>query len=99
MPTRSINLTDHQDRFVERQIDTGRYTNASEVLRAGLRLLEQQTREDREKLKLLQSLASEAFDELDQGTGIEINDSGQLKKLISQIGRQSAKEKRSDKVK
>jgi len=40
MPTRNINLTDHFDRFVQRQIDIGQYKNASEVLRAGLRLLE-----------------------------------------------------------
>ena len=90
MPTRNINLTDHYDRFVEQQIDAGQFANASEVLRAGLRLLEQQTQEDREKLRLLRSLAAEAFDELDQGKGIEIQDVEQLREFISQIGRQAS---------
>ncbi len=53
MPTRNINLTDHYDQFVQQEIDVGRYKNASEVLRAGLRLLEQQKREDEEKLAIL----------------------------------------------
>lgn len=42
MPTRNINLTDHFDRFIEAGIAAGRYQNASEVVRAALRLLEQQ---------------------------------------------------------
>jgi antitoxin ParD1/3/4 len=46
MPTRNMNLTGHYDQFVENEIAVGRYKNASEVLRAGLRLLEQQARED-----------------------------------------------------
>jgi hypothetical protein len=57
---------------------------------AGLRLLEQQTREEREKLAMLRSLASEAFDQLDQGQGIEINGQRQLATFIAQIGRRAA---------
>ena len=90
MPTRNINLTDHFDRFVAKQIEFGRYRNASEVLRAGLRLLEQQTAEEHEKLKLLRSLASASIEQLDQGKGIELNGERQLAKVISQIGRRAA---------
>jgi antitoxin ParD1/3/4 len=36
MPTRNINLTEHSDRFVNEQVEAGRYKNASEVFRAGL---------------------------------------------------------------
>ena len=39
MATRNINLTDALDRFVAEQIEGGSYQNASEVVRAGLRLL------------------------------------------------------------
>ena len=91
MPTRNINLTDHFDRFVADQVKAGRYRNASEVMRAGLRLLEQQTREDHEKLQLLRSLATEAFEELDQGEGIEIRSEQQLKSIVSRIGLRAAK--------
>ena len=36
----SISLGNHFDEFVARQITTGRYGSASEVIRAGLRKLE-----------------------------------------------------------
>lgn len=45
----SISIGPHFDSFIQNQIDTGRYTSTSEVVRAGLRLLEEQE----EKLKLL----------------------------------------------
>jgi antitoxin ParD1/3/4 len=41
MPT-SIALSPHFEKFIQEQIKSGRYNNASEVVRAGLRLLEDQ---------------------------------------------------------
>jgi len=45
----SISLGPHFDTFIQNQIETGRYASTSEVVRAGLRLLEK----EEEKLKLL----------------------------------------------
>jgi antitoxin ParD1/3/4 len=92
MPTRNINLTEHFDRFVEKQIGGGRFRNASEVMRAGLHLLEQQTREEKQKLALLRALAAEGFDQLDQAQGIAIDDERQLSDVISRIGRRAVKQ-------
>lgn len=42
MATRNVVLTDTQSDLVDRLIASGRYQNASEALRAGLRLLERE---------------------------------------------------------
>ena len=53
MPTRNINLTPQMNRLVASKIKSGQYANASEVLRAGLRALEEIEREDEVKLQAL----------------------------------------------
>ena len=90
MPTRNVNLTDYYDQFVEQLVTSGRFSNASEVMRAGLRLLEQQTHEDAEKLAALRALASEGFSQLDQGHGATAGNEVELAELIGRIGRRAA---------
>jgi antitoxin ParD1/3/4 len=90
MPTRNINLTDHFDQFVTELVDAGRYKNASEVLRAGLRLLEEQSQADQQKLALLKKLAAEGFDALDKGLGVSFSDRQSLAGAIAQLGLDSA---------
>jgi antitoxin ParD1/3/4 len=55
MPTRNINLTPEMDQFVDARIRNGRYANASEVLRAGLRALEEDEKEDQARLEALRN--------------------------------------------
>ncbi len=45
MATRNVVLTDSQSDLVDRLVSSGRYQNASEALRAGLRLLEREEAE------------------------------------------------------
>jgi len=45
MATRNVVLTDTQSDLVDRLVGSGRYQNASEALRAGLRLLEREEAE------------------------------------------------------
>jgi antitoxin ParD1/3/4 len=92
MPTRNINLTDRYDQFVDELVTSGRFSNASEVMRAGLLLLEGQDREEQEKLTVLRSLASEGFNELDRGQGIVLDEGQQLADFIGWIGLRAAEE-------
>ena len=41
MPTRNVVLTDHQAALLDRLVKEGRYQNASEAVREGLRLVEE----------------------------------------------------------
>jgi antitoxin ParD1/3/4 len=50
VPTRNVNLTDELDRFVLEKVASGRYENASEVVRAALRNLDREEREYEAKL-------------------------------------------------
>jgi antitoxin ParD1/3/4 len=59
MPTRNVNLTDELDKFVATKIESGRYENASEVVRAGLRMLEREEQEYEAKLAALRKAIDE----------------------------------------
>lgn len=55
MPKTSISISDHFDGFIAAQIAEGRYDTTSEVIRAGLRLLEEHEMEYKIKLEALRA--------------------------------------------
>jgi antitoxin ParD1/3/4 len=59
----SINLGGHFEEFVRERISQGRYQNASEVVRAGLRLLEEHEIGVGERARLLKEKINEAWDD------------------------------------
>jgi antitoxin ParD1/3/4 len=67
MPTRNVNLTDELDSFVLAKVESGRYENASEVVRAALRTLEREEHHYEAKLAALRT----AIDEGD-GSGVAV---------------------------
>ena len=91
MPTRNINLTEHYHKFVEAQVSSGRFKNASEVMRAGLRLLEDEAALQTNKLAILRRLANEGFDDLDQGRGTELNGVEEISSFVSELGQRARK--------
>ena len=54
MPT-SVALSPHFESFVREQVESGRYNNVSEVVRAGLRLLEDSERQQALHLEALRA--------------------------------------------
>ena len=85
MPTRNVNLTEHFDRFIETGVTSGRFGNASEVVREGLRLLEQRQQEDKAKLEWLRADAKEGSDSIDRGEGIEFETMDDLEAYVHHI--------------
>jgi antitoxin ParD1/3/4 len=70
MPT--VSLGRQLDDFIEAQVKSGRFENASEVVRAGLRLLEDQELARAERAARLAKSINEAFD--DPGADIPAQD-------------------------
>lgn len=54
MPT-SVALSAHFETFVRDQVESGRYNNASEVVRAGLRILEDQQKQAELQLEAMRA--------------------------------------------
>jgi antitoxin ParD1/3/4 len=67
MPTRNVVLTDYQAELVERLVLSGRYQNASEVLREGLRLVEDQEADGKARIKALRDAARIGIADIDAG--------------------------------
>jgi len=67
----NVSLTPELQEFITREVDSGRYRSASEAVRAGIRLLEEQTREREAKLAYLRAAAEKGLLRLDRGEGIK----------------------------
>ncbi len=67
MPTRNVVLTDHQANLVEQLVRSGRYQNASEVLRDGLRMIETREAEDAYRLEALRSAVKIGVADIEAG--------------------------------
>jgi antitoxin ParD1/3/4 len=89
MATRNVVLSDHQHQLVERLVRSGRYQNASEVLREGLRLLERQEQEDAAKLQALRMAADLGWADVAAGRYRDVADEG-LEDFIGQLGARAA---------
>ena len=59
MPTRNVNLTEELENFVLAKVESGRYENASEVVRAALRTLERDEQQYEAKLAALRTAIDE----------------------------------------
>ncbi len=72
MVTRNVVLTETQDQLVQALVSSGRYQNASEALRAGLRLLEQEEAGLMQiQQGLREGLAQAQAGDLAEGTGAD----------------------------
>jgi antitoxin ParD1/3/4 len=92
VPTRNVNLTEHFDRFVESGVSSGRFSDASEVVREGLRLLEQREQEDKAKIEWLRAAAKDGFDDIERGDYITLRSDKEIDDFVDQLGKEASDE-------
>lgn len=85
MPTRNVVLTENQARFVEQMVASGRYQNASEVLREGLRLVQAQEEERAAKLAALREAVAVGIADIEAGRYAEFHDAASLRSHLQGI--------------
>ena len=85
MPTRNVVLTERQANLIESLVESGRYQNASEVLRDGLRLVEQREAEDASRLKALRAAAGVGVGALDRGEFKEFRNTEELQAYLDDL--------------
>ncbi len=88
MPTRNVVLTQHHEEIIDGLVKSGRYQNASEVLREGLRMIEQRERLEAVKLEALRAAAQRGFTDIEEGRFTDVADDG-LDDFISALGRKA----------
>lgn len=71
--TVSFSLGEHDRNFINDQVTHGRFGNRTEVVRAGLRLLEDY--ENKQKLQRLRNLIAEGDKEIEAGNYFDYGDS------------------------
>ena len=84
MPT-SVALSPHLEAFVRAQVEAGQYNNVSEVVRDGLRLLQQRQQEDAAKLEALRRAVALGVDAIQQGDFVVLERDG-IEALVADIG-------------
>jgi antitoxin ParD1/3/4 len=70
LKTMNISLTPELERLVGEKVKSGSYASASEVVREGLRLLEEQDELKRQRLAAVRRKIDRGLEQLDQGLGI-----------------------------
>ncbi|OIP18185.1 MAG: type II toxin-antitoxin system ParD family antitoxin [Comamonadaceae bacterium CG_4_9_14_3_um_filter_60_33] len=67
MPTRNVVITEHQSQLIDQWVAAGDYQNASEVLREGLRLVEQNKLDFQARLQALREAVNVGLADIEAG--------------------------------
>lgn len=91
MATRNVVLTDRQDKLIETLVAEGRYQNASEVLREGLRLIERREAEEAAKLAALKEAAALGMVSIEDGSARTFADARSLRRHLQAVADKAIK--------
>lgn len=92
MPTRNVVLTEHQEALIEALVGSGRYQNASEVMREGLRLVESREAEEALKLEGLRAAARTGLEAIERGDYQEFPDGTSLSRYLQDVAQRALSE-------
>ncbi|HXA20670.1 MAG TPA: type II toxin-antitoxin system ParD family antitoxin [Acetobacteraceae bacterium] len=73
MPARNVEVTERQDKMIEALVRSGRYQDADEVVRTGLRLVEAHEAEQAVRLKALREAVQVGIDDLAEGRSLDFD--------------------------
>lgn len=85
MATRNVVLTDRQEELIATLVESGKYQNASEVVREGLRLVEQREAEDAAKLAALKAAAELGLASIESGEARTFADAVSLRRHLKDV--------------
>lgn len=85
MATRNVVLTERQEKLIDTLVEAGRYQNASEVLREGLRMVEQREAQDAAKLYALKEAAKLGMASIDGGEARTFSDTSSLRRHLRDV--------------
>lgn len=63
----NVSLTEELEELVQKKVESGRYSSASEVIRAGLRLLEQEDELRETRLAAMRARVQEGIEQAERG--------------------------------
>ena len=95
MGTRNVVLTDRQEELIDHLVSQGRYQNASEVLREGLRLIESREAEEKARLKALRDAARIGIEDVDAGRVRDFSTNSELRQHLDSLAKRTVTSARS----
>lgn len=85
MPTRNVVITEHQAALIERLVASGRYQNASEVLREGLRMVERSEQDHAARLAAFHAAIDEGEKDIREGRFTELATDAEIRRFIRNL--------------
>ncbi len=83
MNSHNIVLTKHQSCLIDKLVASGRYRNANEVLRDGLRLVERREADDKARLKALRAAVRVGIADMDAGRYVSFDTPGEMRTYLT----------------
>src|SRR6185312_4415112 len=85
MPTKNVVVTDRQAKMIDRLVSSGAYQNASEVLREGLRLIEERNREEKARLRAFRYAVQVGINDIEAGRYRDFESFDELERYLTEI--------------